>query len=289
MKRITPLLILSILVLPLSGCGIGVELPFKTVQKTGPLQTETIAIPEPAGEPPIHLVLAFGAGEIVLLPHPGDLLVSGSVAFNVEDFRPEVVQDEHKITLKQGNLKLNAVPTINEKIKNEWNLALSDYPLDLTIRAGAYTGEYELGGLAITDLHLTDGASHVTLRFSQPNQAEMNAFRYETGASNISLEKLGNANFQTLIFQSGAGNYQLDFTGALRRNTSVFIETGLSRVIITVPEGVPARARFEGPLAKVNARGSWEPVGDDYYQAGQGPEITFTIEIKAGTVTLKNP
>jgi hypothetical protein len=289
MKRVALVLILTFILLPLSGCGIGIDLPFKTVPKTGPLQTEQIAIQEPAGEPPINLVLAFGAGKINILPHPGELLVSGTASFNVEDFRPEVLQEENKITLKQGNLKLDAVPTLDDKIKNEWALALSDYPLDLTIKAGAYHGEYEFGGLAITDLHLTDGASNVTLRFSQPNQVEMNAFRYETGGSNISLEKLGNANFQTLIFQSGAGNYQLDFSGALRRNTSVFIETGLSRMVITVPEGVPARAQFEGPLAKINARGSWEQRGDEYHQSGQGPEILFTIETKAGTITLKNP
>jgi hypothetical protein len=207
----------------------------------------------------------------------------------VEDFRPEWAQEEHQITLKQGNLKLDAVPTINQKIQNEWNLALSDYPVDLTIRAGGYSGNYEFGGLAITDLHIADGASNVNLRFSQPNQAEMNAFRYETGGSNINLEKLGNANFQTLIFQSGAGNYQLDFSGVLRRDASVFIETGLSRVTITVPEGIPASAQFEGPLAKVSARGNWEQIGEEYFQTGQGPEIIFTIETKAGTVTLKNP
>jgi len=117
----------------------------------------------------------------------------------------------------------------------------------------------------------------------------MNAFRYETGASNITMEKLGNANFQTMIFQSGAGNYSLDFSGVYQHDASVFIETGLSRLIISVPEGVQAEVNFEGPLSKVITSGSWQESGDEYILEGQGPKLIITIEIKAGTITLKNP
>ena len=287
MKKFTYSLLMLILVIPLTGCGI--DLPIKTEQKTGPLVSEQITIPAPSSGSPLNMDLIFGAGKMIILPHPGDDLVSGTVAYNVADFKPDITITENRIQIKQGNLKLHAVPTVNEKIKNEWSLALSDHPLDLDIKAGAYSAELELGGLALTDLHLTDGASDVTVRFSAPNQAAMNAFRYETGASNITLQKLGNANFQTLIFQSGGGNYNLDFSGSLRRSANVFIETGLSRLVITVPENVPARAQFEGPLSKVNARGTWQESGQEYVQPGTGPELLFTIETKAGTVTLKNP
>jgi hypothetical protein len=117
----------------------------------------------------------------------------------------------------------------------------------------------------------------------------MNAFRYETGASNINMENLSNANFQTMIFQSGAGNYTMDFSGVLQRDASVFIETGLSRLIISVPDGVQAEVNFEGPLSKVLTSGNWEESGDEYILLGDGPKLTFTIETKAGTVTLQNP
>ncbi len=290
MKRsILMVIFTSLFTFCLTGCGINIDLPFKTETKTGPTVTESIQVPAPDIKLPLDVNLSFGAGKMTLLPNPGPDLLSGTVSYNVADFKPEILVDDSGITLKQGNLKLNAVPTIDASIKNEWNIAIANYPIELTIKAGGYTGEFEFGGLSLTDLHITDGASNVKLKFSTPNSASMNAFRYETGASNINMVKLANANFHTMILQSGAGNYTLDFSGILQQDASIFIETGLSRLIISVPEGVQAEVNFEGPFSKVLTSGNWQESGDEYILNGQGPKLTFTIETKAGTVTLQNP
>ncbi len=282
-------LLLSLLILPLAGCGISVDLPFNTEQKTGPTVTDMIQVSVPDAPSPLDVKISFGAGKMTLLPNPGNDLLSGTATYNVTDFKPEINFTENGVTLKQGNLKLNAVPTIDETIKNDWSIAIKNHPMELAIKAGAYSGDFEFGGLALADLHIEDGASTVKLKFSTPNTMPMNALRYETGASNITMDKLANANFQTMIFQSGAGNYNLDFSGLLQRDASIFIETGLSRLVITVPDGVPAEVNFEGPLSKVLISGGWQQVGDEYYLEGQGPKLNFTIETKAGTVTLQNP
>jgi len=290
MKLTTKVVILSLLLaITLSGCGINIELPFKTESKTGETVTESIQVPVPNLNPPLDVDLSFGAGNLTLLPNPGPDLLSGTVTYNVADFKPEIIVDDTGVSLNQGNLKIKAIPTIDGSIKNEWNIAIANHPIELSIKAGAYSGDFEFGGLALTDLHITDGASNVNLKFSTPNTAGMNAFRYETGASNITMEKLGNANFQTMIFQSGAGNYSLDFSGVYQHDASIFIETGLSRLIISVPEGVQAEVNFEGPFSKVITSGSWQESGDEYILEGQGPKLIFTIETKAGTVTLKHP
>ena len=290
MLRKQTLLALSLFILLTCACVLGIEIPVTTEAKTGETITESIDVAVPGGfVAPASVTLSFGAGTLHLLPNPGNSLLSGTATYNVEDFKPEITVMDNNVTVKQGNLTLNAIPTLNEKIKNEWNLALSSYPLDLTVKAGAYKGDYELGGLAITNLHIADGASTVELSFSLPNQATMNSFRYETGASDITLNNLGNANFQTMIFQSGAGNYNLDFSGTLQQPASVFIEAGLSKLVIIVPKGVPAEARFEGSLTQISTKGDWQESGDTYTQSGQGPQLTFIIEISAGTVTLRNP
>lgn len=289
MKQKLLLLITLVLLAGSSACGIGIDLPFRSEMKTGPTVSEPIQVSTHGGTSPVHVTLSFGAGKLTILPNPGQDFISGTATYNVEDFKPEVTAESGKITLKQGNLKLNAFPKINQKIKNEWSLAFSNVPMDLTIKSGGYTGKFEFGGLAITDLHIADGASNVNLSFSTPNPSDMHAFRYETGASNITMENLGHANFQTMIFESGAGNYHLDFSGNLRKDASIFIETGLSRLVISVPENTPASAQFEGSLSQVNVKGAWQKMGDEYLQEGSGPRLTFTIETNAGTVTLKNP
>ena len=283
------LILLILLIIPLSGCGINIEFPFNTEQKPGPSVTDFIQVPIPDAPTPLDVNLSFGVGKLTLLPNPGGDLLSGTVTYNVPDFKPEVTVDENGVSLKQGNLKLNAIPTINDKIKNEWGIAIKNHPIELSIKAGGYIGEFEFGGLALTDLHIEDGAATVKLKFSTPNTTPMNALRYETGASNITMEKLANANFQTMIFQSGAGNYNLDFSGLLQRDASIFIDTGLSRLVISVPDGVPAEVNFEGPLSKVILSGNWQQSGNEYILEGQGPKLIFNIETKAGTVTLQNP
>lgn len=290
MKKTKNLVILLFcLSIPLAGCGINIELPFNTELKTGPTVTDLLAVQVPDSPPPLDLNLSFGAGKMNLLPNPGGDLISGTVSYNVTDFKPEVTVNEVGVTIKQGNLKLNAVPTIDESIKNEWNLAIKNHPIELNIKAGAYSGDFEFGGLSLSNLSISDGAATVKLKFSTPNTTTMNALRYETGGSNISMDKLANANFKTMIFQSGAGNYNLDFSGLLQQDASVFIETGLSRLVISVPDGVPAEVNFEGPLSKVILSGDWQQSGDEYFLDGQGPLLTFVIETKAGTVTLQNP
>lgn len=289
MKKKKLILLTFVFMMLSTACGAGIDLPFRTEMKTGPTLSEPIQVESPQGQPPTDVTLSFGAGTLKILPNPGQGFIRGTATYNVKDFKPEIINQPGIVKIKQGNFKLNAVPKVNQRIKNEWSLAFSNNPMDLTIKSGGYTGKYEFGGLGLTELHISDGAANVDLSFSTPNPADMHAFRYETGASNITMDHLGNANFQTMLFESGGGNYHLDFSGMLRRNASIFIETGLSRLVITVPTDTAATAQFEGPLSRVSAKGAWQKSGEDYIQHGSGPQLTFTIETKAGTVTLQNP
>ena len=159
----------------------------------------------------------------------------------------------------------------------------------LTIKAGAYIGNFEFGNLSLSTLHIADGASDVDVNFSQPNQIQMQTLRYETGASNITLNNLANANFSTMIFESGAGNYTLDFSGQLQNDANVFIETGLSSLTISVPETAHAQVNIEGGLANITNRGKWDQSGNQYSISGEGPKLTITIEMNAGNITLTHP
>src|SRR3546814_7166011 len=52
----------------------------------------------------------------------------------------------------------------------------------------------ELGGLSLKSLEVKDGASNVDLSFSKSNLVEMSILQYTTGASDVKLTGLANAN-----------------------------------------------------------------------------------------------
>ena len=280
-----PLLaIVSILVLSMLACSVTVNAPFQKVQ-TGPTQTEEISVESlPAGEI-ADLQLEFGAGELTLNPGDQDKLVSGTVKYNVEELKPEVDVTGNKVTISNGDLSLEDMPVM-KNYKNEWDLFLGRDPMNLVIQSGAYQGDIELGDLSIHSLRISDGAAQVDLMFSQPNQVEMDTLRYETGASQVHLSGLANANFSNMVFKGGVGEYELDFSGELKRDANVSVDAGLSSVKIIVPEGMAARVIVDRGLANVDIDHGWEQSGNDYSTGGEGPMLTIKINIGAGNLEL---
>lgn len=273
------LTLIAILALTALACGINAPEP----PTPSPEVTEEINVDYPDSKE-ISLKLSFGAGDLTLAPG-AERLVQGTATYNYEDFKPEIVEDGGNVEIKMGNVEFPNFPAF-DNLKNEWDFKLGAEPMDLRIDAGAYDGTYEFGGLALSNLTIQDGAANVELNFSEPNLTEMSSFRYSTGASDVSMTGLANANFSIFDFASGAGDYTLDFSGELQRDASVKIETGLSNIIIIVPDGVHAIVTVEGGLSNVNAGSGWSRSGDNYEQEGEGPTLTFIIEMGAGNLTL---
>lgn len=288
LRKIFLFLVVLTLVLASLGCGLTIDLPVDKIA-TGPTQTESFEILPPEADL-VEVNLNFGAGELNVSPGSATALISGTATYNVEDFKPKIKVEGAQVTLETGNLELTGIPDINQadNIKNKWDLELGNHPMNLKIQAGAYQGRYELGGLAVKSLDISDGASNTDLSFSQPNLLPMDTLRYTTGASEVSLSGLGNANFASMIFRSGAGSYTLDFSGVLQRDGVVVIESGMSEVTVIVPEGVNARVFFKGGLASIETSGAWQKSGDQYQlSGGGGPTLTINVDIGAGTLRLQ--
>lgn len=281
--------IVLILALATMACGVNFNVPVTRIT-TGTTQTQPISVPAYSDKSTVaDVTLAFGAGELDLAPGATDALLSGTATYNVPDFKPEVTVDGSHVRIEQGNLNVNGIPNFSGNIENQWDLKLASTPMKLHINAGAYEGKVELGGLSIQDLEISDGASNSNVSFSQPNLADMDTLRYNTGASSVNLKGLANANFDTLLFHSGAGSYTLDFSGSLKRDATVTIESGISSVTITIPEGVSARVSFRGGLSDVTYHGAWQKNGSEYMQSGSGPTIKIIVNMAAGSLSLRSP
>jgi len=278
---------LLVLILATMACGFSVNIP--SAPTPGPEVTDEIAIavPEAAtsedeASAETRLKISFGAGELSLSPGAGDMLVEGTAMYDVPNFKPEIKVEGNIVEIKQGEFKSLNVGDF----KNEWDLELGETPMELEINAGAYQGRYDFSGLALTNLTIKDGASDVDVSFSAPNLTEMSVFRYETGASNVELTGLANANFSTLIFNGGAGDYTLDFSGELKQAATARIETGLGNLMLVIPEDVDARVTVEGGAININHSSGWGQSNRTYTQDGSGPTLTIIVKMGAGNVTI---
>ena len=274
-------LISAFLVLALASmaCGFNIDLP--KVPTPGPEVTDEITAQTPDTDE-VSLRFSFGAGEMILAPGASQL-VEGTATYNYEAFKPEVNIDGGNVQVQMSDIK--SFPAFKD-LKNVWDLKLGDTPMDLSIEAGAYKGTFEFGGLALNNLSIKDGAAQVELAFSEPNLAEMSVFHYETGASDVKMSGLANANFSIFDFSSGAGDYTLDFSGELQQDASVKVSSGLSNIIIVIPEGVNAMVTVDSGASNISAGSGWSKSGNVYKQEGEGPTLTFVIDIGAGNVTL---
>ena len=270
---------IAILALTVLACGISTPEP----PTPSPEVTDEINVKYPDSKE-VNLNLKFGAGELTLNPG-ADVLVNGTATYNFKELKPEIVEEDGDVIVRVGNGNVNIIPNLNN-LKNEWDLELGSEPMNLSIDSGAYDGKFEFGGLALTRLDISDGAASVELSFSELNQAEMSTFTYSTGASNVKLTGLANANFSLMDFSSGAGDYTLDFSGELQRDASVKVSTGLSNMILVIPEGVNAEVTVEGGLSNVSAGPGWERSGKTYTQSGEGPTLIIIVEMGAGNLTL---
>jgi hypothetical protein len=283
------MILLAVLILALSSlaCSISINLPEMNV-KTGPTVTDPIVVPLPDdAQAVMDVSINFGAGNLTLKPGGKDTLVDGTATYNVPDFKPSVTIRNVSVRIDQGEIDLNGIPSFKQDITNDWNLNLGNHPMSLVIKAGAYTGEYELGGLSITRLEVGDGAARANLSFSAPNQVQMSSLEYITGASEVTLMGLANANTTDLTFRSGAGKYTLEFSGDLRNDMDVYIESGVSTVTVIIPEGTNAQVLTDSGLMTVSTDGTWEHSGNTYQVSGSGYTITLHVKLGAGTLKLE--
>ena len=287
MNRKMIFLAVAALALVSLACSININLP-DIQTKTGPTVTDDIVIPLLADNQAIaDVTMNFGAGKLNLQPGATGVLLKGTAMYNVADFKPEITTDSNNINIEQGNVKLTGIPTIGSNVINEWNLSLGESPMSLTIKAGAYEGTFELGGLSIHKLDVTDGASKVNLSFSKPNLVEMTELKYTTGASTVSLTGLADANVTDLTFNGGAGSYSLDFGGKLQHDMNVTIESGVSSITVIIPEGTNALVITDNGLSSVTTSGSWQQNGNNYQLAGTGSTITIHVKLGAGSLRLE--
>lgn len=289
MKRAL-LLIIIVLALPSLACSI--TLPTPPQITTGPTQTVSISESVPSGataDNPVDVELRMGAGELKL-KGGADGLAEGEVEYNVPDWKPTVTNSDGKLIIEQGQSQdhtINWFPGKDNEVVNNWDLALGNVPMNLTLTAGAYKGTMDLSGLPLRNLTVNDGASDSEVTFSEANPQVMDKLAYSTGASSVRLSGLGYANFKKMTFKGGAGDYKLNFDGELQQDAIVEVSAGMSSIRIEIPSGMKATVDVSGGMKSVNTEGTWTAHTDTYETSGDSKyTLNIVVDIGMGSLTL---
>jgi hypothetical protein len=253
--------------------------------KTIDTQVVMIAEPLPTDLAGTELVFNMTGGKFNLSPG-ADGLVNGSITYNVERWEPEFTRSTYYYEIKQKNpYSITGIPTGD--IENHWDFGLSTVlPLDLTIEGGASENTFDFSGLQLTNLNITQGASETEVRFDTPNPVLMKEFSFKTGASSAKLYGLGNANFISMNFSCGAGDYTLDFSGTLSMESTVDIKAGVSNLTIIIPADMNAAIVNHGMASNINTQGTWLVTDETYTTMVEGPKLTINLDMAVGNINL---
>ncbi|HEX7117151.1 MAG TPA: hypothetical protein VF212_00075 [Longimicrobiales bacterium] len=230
-----------------------------------------------AGEERVRVAVEYGVGELSIEPAEPGTLYRSSIRYDARTFRPV-----HEYS--PGELRLG-VAGIRDGIKTDLegsrlDLALGpDVPLDLALKFGAVEAALELGGLRLSRVDISTGASATRLRFSKPNPIRMEQLAIEAGAAEFRAEGLANANVEALSVEGGVGDLTLDFSGAWRGDVRAHIELGLGSLTLRIPRGVGVMVTKETFLMGFDSQGLVKR-GDAYYSTDWSTtEHRLTLDI----------
>ncbi|HEX7401451.1 MAG TPA: LiaF domain-containing protein [candidate division Zixibacteria bacterium] len=256
--------------------------------------TETRKI-ESSGEKEVKVKIDLGAAVIDLQKNNSGSILDAEMEYDPKQIK--VQADYHKFNDK-GKLLLESDTKNNgpdlDLEDNYWKLEFGDQvPLCFDIDVGACQADFDFTGLTIDDLQMDVGASSVEMEFRKPNSHRISEINLDVGASKLIVNGLGNANFEELIFDGGAGDFTLDFTGDFNHSADVYIDIGLGSLSILVPKDAGIQIKKESSfLASFSLdENEFEEVEDDLYQnknfGKTKKELIFNIEVGLGTVKVE--
>jgi hypothetical protein len=239
----------------------------------------------------LHLRIALGACRFKATPGEGDAWVAGTYHDPTDRRSPRILEEGRSVTITEAEPSLERIPSVFGGVPR-YELAFGkERPFALTIETGASDFDLDLGGVPLSRLMVRQGAGKFELGFSVPNAQPMELLEVSSGAAGIELENLANANFSEMRLSGGAADYELDFGGTLLRDAQVSIETGLSRVEVTVPSSTATKVVAETTLGSIDVGDGFTKREGAYLTegalSGDAPILSIRAGVRLGSLRLQ--
>ena len=235
----------------------------------------------------IRVFVEYGAGHLKIGAADGGVLYRMNLRYDEDIFEP--VSDFSGDRLHLGVESIGRGFNIGRnKQSGELDLEFArGIPMDMDLEFGAVRADIDFGGLALTDLDLSTGASQSTIDISEPNSVGMSTARFEIGAAEFEARHLGNLNAERIEVDAGVGQVTLWLNGRWQRDASVSIDMGLGALELRVPEGLGLRLRKEGFLVSLDSEGLVKR-GDWYYSLDyEDADRKVTVDLDAAFGSVK--
>jgi hypothetical protein len=241
-----------------------------------------------SGEGSLDVRVRYGAGRLDIRPAAGGTLYRMHLRYDEETFEPVAEYENGRLELGVDNVR-KSIRWPGDRDSGEMQLALSrDVPLDLDLEFGAVRASVDLGGLRMTRLDLSTGASESRVEVSEPNPVLMTSAGFEVGAADFHVRDLGNLNAETITVDAGVGNVVLDFRGHWRRDASVSVDMGLGALELRFPEGLGVKVVKNTFLTSLDSEGLVKR-GDSYYSLDWDEaehRVTVSVDAAFGSIDV---
>lgn len=210
---------------------------------------------EVSGEKALAAEIEFGAGRLNLTPGSPGTLYRASLKYDHSQITPEITYSDGTlhVGMQSGHFRGNIK---HQGRTNTLDLQLGPaVALTLDVQFGAGEAAMDLGGLTLQTLRVATGASRADVRFSKPTVGACESMELQVGAAQMNVEALGNASPRRLDVQGGAGEVNLDLTGAWRNDMTGKFSLGMGGLNLKVPRGLGLRVHKTSMLASFEATG----------------------------------
>ena len=257
----------------------------------GEVTTSTRSVPLDDAKS-VLVQIDFGVGEIDLGKSAEGQLLEAAFTSDMEDVEARV---DYRRRGERGLLDLSTdyeEGRLPHDFKNEWDVGLAgNVPLELELDLGAAEGRFDLTDLAITRLELEVGAAECEVWWNRLNAERLSEIKVDAGASSLSMEGLGFAQFDHLRFEGGLGSFELDFSGDWQRSAEADLEIGLGTLILWVPQDIGVRLVTEKALASVHVDRRFDSRGEGIYEsdnyADAAIKLDCYVQVGMGSLEVK--
>lgn len=236
----------------------------------------------------VRVSVEYGVGNFSVRSVGEGLLYRMNLRYDEERFEPIADYSDHRLELGVESIGRHR-GSRRDRESGEFVLELArNVPMELDLEFGAVRADIDLGGLELTDLELSTGASESTLDISLPNRGRIETASFEVGAAEFTARNLGNLNADRIEFDAGVGSVVLGLEGEWQRDARMSIDLGLGALQLRVPEGLGLRLNKDSFLTTLDSEGLVKR-GDTFESLDWGDadrRVTIDLDAAFGSVEV---